>query len=377
MKKLLLLGVIAFATLYVGALSAQDVTGIWQGTLKLNGDRELRIEIKVSKTDAGLKTTMYSIDQGAQGTSATTTLQGGIFKYAIPGMDGVYEGKVGSDGMTMTGMWTQGGSALPLDLKHVTPETAWPIPEPPAKLPPMAADANPTFEVATIKPTKLDHPGKYFSVRGRRFTTYNTNLVDLINFSYGLHAKQIVGLPPWAATDGFDIAAQPDGEGQPSDAQWKTMVQKLITERFKLTFHREKRELSVYAVVVSKTGAKLTKSEGDPSGLPANFFRGLGQMTNRNSSIADFARTMQAAVLDRPVVDQTKLEGRYDFTLNWTPDESQFSAMGVKVPPPGDKADAPPSLFTAIQEQLGLRLDSTKAPVDVLVIDHAEKPSEN
>jgi len=93
--------------------------------------------------------------------------------------------------------------------------------------------------------------------------------------------------------------------------------------------------------------------------------------------MADLAGLFQGAVLDRPVVDQTRVEGRYDFTLNWTPDETQFGGLGLKVPPPPDNASAPPGLFTAIQEQLGLKLDATKAAVEVFVIDRVEKPSEN
>jgi uncharacterized protein (TIGR03435 family) len=93
--------------------------------------------------------------------------------------------------------------------------------------------------------------------------------------------------------------------------------------------------------------------------------------------MGDFAGLMQSAVLDRPVVDHTGLPGRFDFTLTWTPDETQFGGLGMHVPPPADNASAPPDLFTAMQEQLGLKLESTKAPVDVLVIDHVEKPSEN
>ena len=81
--------------------------------------------------------------------------------------------------------------------------------------------------------------------------------------------------------------------------------------------------------------------------------------------------------LDRPVIDQTKLPGRFDFTLTWTPDETQFGGLGIKVPPPPDNAAGPPGLFTAVQEQLGLKLDSTRAPVDVLVVDRVEKPAEN
>jgi uncharacterized protein (TIGR03435 family) len=214
-------------------------------------------------------------------------------------------------------------------------------------------------------------------VRGREFTTINTTLSSLLTFAYGLHPKQIVGAPVWVDTDKFDITAQPNAPGQPNDKQWKAMLQKLLADRFQLTFHHDKRELQVYALEVSKSGSKLTKSQGDPNGLPGMFFRGLGVLPASNATMQDFAGLLQSAVLDRPVVDQTGLTGRFDFTLNWTPDEAQFVGMGIKVPPPSDKPDAPPGLFTAVQEQLGLRLDATKAPVDVLILDHVEKPSAN
>jgi uncharacterized protein (TIGR03435 family) len=241
----------------------------------------------------------------------------------------------------------------------------------------MPADANPVFEVATIKPSSPETQGKYFTVRGRRFLTGNTTLSDFITFAYGLHPRQITGGPAWLETAKYDLNAQPDGEGQPNDRQWKIMVQKLLADRFQLAFHRDKKELSVYALVIGKTGSKLTKSEGDPNGLPGLFFRGLGVLPARNATMADFAGVMQTAVLDRPVVDQTGLPGRFDFELKWTPDEFQFGGLGVKVPPPSDSATAPPDLFNAMQEQLGLKLVSTKAAVEVLVIDRVEKPSAN
>lgn len=96
-----------------------------------------------------------------------------------------------------------------------------------------------------------------------------------------------------------------------------------------------------------------------------------------NATIADFAGTLQDAVLDQPVVDQTGLDGHYDFALNWTPDETQFANVGVKLPPPSDKPAAPPPLSTAMLDQLGLKLVTTKAQVEVLVIDKVEKPSAN
>jgi uncharacterized protein (TIGR03435 family) len=158
----------------------------------------------------------------------------------------------------------------------------------------------------------------------------------------------------------------------------KVMMQKLLADRFQLKFHREKKELSVYALTVLKGGPKFSKSERDPDSLPGLFFRGPGTNLNvTNATMAQFASLMQSAVLDRPVVDQTGLNEKYDFILKWTPDQGQLLGLGGPPPPPPDPGDAPPDLFTALQQQLGLRLESTRAPADVAVIDHVERPSEN
>ncbi len=363
------------------SLFGQSLTGTWQGTLQTANGRELRIVMKVSTTDAdSLKAVMYSIDQGGQPIPAgAVTRQGSSVSITVPGIGGKYEGKLSSDGNSMTGTWTQGPMPLPLNLAHVTEQAAWAIPTPPPPPKPMAADANPSFEVATIKPSPPDQRGKLYRVQGRRFSTVNTTLSDLITFSYGIQVRQIVGAPAWIESDKYDLAAQPDGEGQPNDRQWKLMVQKLLADRFKLSFHRDKKELSVYALVVGKSGSKLTKSAGDPDGLPGLGFRGLGAMAARNANMQDFAGLLQGVVLDRPVVDQTGITGRYDFTLDWTPDEFQFAAFGNANLPPQPKDDANPhtDLYTAIQQQLGLKLESTKAPTEVFVIDHVEKPSGN
>jgi uncharacterized protein (TIGR03435 family) len=357
---------------------SQSIADTWQGTL--HPGRDVRIVVKIAKADdGGYKAMFYFIDQGGDGIAATkTALEGTTMKMTLP-FGGTYEGKLGSDGKIITGTWTVGPNPLPLTLTRATPATEWTIPPPTPKLPPMAANANPSFEVATIKPSKPDDQRKAFIVQGRRFKIINQPLVQILCFSYDVQAKQLIDLPPWAETDKYDIDAEPDGEGAPSSKQWKSMLQKLVAERFKLTFHRDKRELSVYVLSVAKGGPKLTKSEGDPNGLPGLFFRGkLGDLGVRNANMADFTGLMQSAVLDRPVIDQTELTGRYDFTLVWTPDDSQFGGMGVKVPPPAaDDGKAPPNLYTAIQEQIGLKLDATKAPADVMVVDHVEKPSEN
>ncbi len=372
---------LSFGLLHVVQAHAQenaalDISGTWQGTL--HAQKDLRTVLKVSKANGAWKGELYSIDQGSGAIPTSSfSLQGSTVKYAIMAIDGSYEGKLSPDGKSITGTWTQGDHPLPLVLQRATPGAEWTIPEAPARPKPMSPDANPVAEVATIKPSKPDQPGKGFIFDGHRFKTINTSVLDLLTFAYGVQQRQVIGGPPWLNSEKYDLEVQPDIEGAPSDKQLKSMVQKLLPERVKLKFHHEQKELPVYALLLAKSGSKMTKSQGDPNGLPGLFFRGLGVLTVTNATMSDFAGLMQSAVLDRPVVNQTTLPGRYDFLLKWTPDESQFGGMGVKVPPPSNAADAPPNLFTAVQDQLGLKFDTTKATVDTLVIDHIEKPSEN
>jgi len=369
----LLRWVVALVVLSAGVANAQGLAGNWQGTLRV-GDRALRIVFVLSAADAGaLRGVMYSIDQG-QAIPATITAQGSAVRMVVAGANITFEGSLGADGNSIAGNFTQGGNAIPLTLQRATKDTAWAIPEPPK---PMAADAPLAFEVATIKLSNPDQPGRLFTVRGRQVLTINTTLNDLIVFAYDLHAKQIAGGPDWAESQKFDVTGQPEAPGTPSITQLRGMIRLLLTDRFKLAFHRDKRDMPVYAIVVGPNGHKLTKNETNPNGLPNLLFRGLGVLPVSNATMGEFVGVMQSAVLDRPVVDKTGLTGRWDFQLRWTPDESQFVSMGVRVPPPTNEANAPPGLFTAFPEQLGLKLDSARAPVEVLVIDKVEKPSEN
>jgi uncharacterized protein (TIGR03435 family) len=232
----------------------------------------------------------------------------------------------------------------------------------------MAADANPTFEVASIKPSRPDEHGPRFWFDPRHFSVIHVSLSQLVQFAYGLQRREIASAPDWFSSEAYDISAEPDGEGEPSIKQWQSMVRKLMADRFQLRFHYEKRELSVYALTVAKTGHKLTRSQGDPNQLPGLGFGPPGNMGATNATMGDVAEAMQQGALDRPVVDQTGLTGRFDLRLRWTPDEMHSAT---------ESSDAPPDLFTAIQEELGLKLVSTKAPVDVIVIDRVERPSAN
>jgi uncharacterized protein (TIGR03435 family) len=371
--------VVALAMFLGGALHAQDrdIAGDWQGTLKAG--RDLRIVLRIYKGEnGGLSAKMYSIDHGSQSMNASgVTLQGTNFKYSVPSVGGSYEGKLTADGKMITGTWTQGSQPLALTLVRATPDTAWGLPEPPKSMP---DDANPKFDVVTVKPSDPNRPAKMFSItiKGRHVMSFDTNLENLITIAYGLHPKQIVNAPDWITSDKFDIDGVPDVEGQPSIKQVRILMQDVLAQRFNLAFHHDQRGLSAYALTVAKGGpTNLTVTQDKPS-APGNFsFRGPGKLAVTNSTMDAFCAGMQATVMDKPVVDQTGLTGRYDFYLNWTPDQSQFAQMGAKISPPSDEPDALPSLYTAIQEQLGLKLEPVKTSVKVIVIDRVEKPSEN
>jgi uncharacterized protein (TIGR03435 family) len=359
----------------------QNIDGTWQGTLQ-TPQRALRLVMKVTRAgDESLKAIFYSIDQNGQALSASAvSLQGTTFKATIPAVGGSYEGKMSADGTTINGTLTQ-NATLPLNFAKATPSTEWAIPEPPPPPKLMAADAKPSFEVATIKPSNPDTPGQAINVGragGNSFTTLNTPLFELIKFAYGLHGKQVTGGPSWIESDKFDILAKPDTPGSPNVTQLRSMVQKLLAERFGLEFHREKKELSAYVITVDKAGLKINKVEGARGSLPGFGGRGPGAVGVRNSTMSEFADFLQARILERPVVDQTGLQDRYDFTLEWRPDTAQQPpGAGPNAPALPQNIEDRPDLLTAMRQQLGLKIESGKAPVEVLVIDKVTKPTEN
>lgn len=377
MKKFMLC-IVALATLYVPALRAQDISGNWQGTLKVGKD--LRVIFNLYKGDKdGWSAKMYSIDQTKQAIPVTSvTRQGSDIKISVEIIGGSYVGKLSEDGKTMTGTWTQASTPFPLVLVRATPETAWDIPTAPEPPKPMAADADPSFDVATIKPNPSGGSSlQGLTIRGRNMVVRNGSLEDLITFAYSVQIKQIVGTQGWTGSDRYDIDAVPDQPGTPNLEQLRSMVRKLLADRFKLTFHHEKRELSAYVLTAGKTGQKLTPTQIKGT-LPGFYYApGTGGLTLHlvNGTMTDFTSFLQMLVLEKPVVDQTGIPGRFDSNITFTPDQTQFNGHVPKLP----SADVPdaPDLFTAIQQQLGLKLAAEKTAVDVIVIDHVEKPSPN
>ena len=281
-----------------------------------------------------------------------------------------------------------------------------------------SAPSNPQFEVASIKPNKSGDGRVMMSVQpGGRFTATNVTLRMMIRNAYQLQEFQITGGPSWIADERFDIVAKAEtgdqmGDpfraeqtGQPSRGQ--LMIRALLAERFKLVVHNEEKEMPIYALVPArsdgKLGPQLKASEVDcaaivaaararggrgPMGPPPDPGRGgpppqcgirigPGNMAVGGSPMSQVATSL-SMFAGRIVVDKTGLSGSYDFTLTWTPDQMPGAGQrppGAPEPPPADPNG--PSIFTALQEQLGLKLDSQKGPVSVLVIDRVERPKEN
>jgi uncharacterized protein (TIGR03435 family) len=225
----------------------------------------------------------------------------------------------------------------------------------------------PAFEVASIKLHKGDvNFSQDPTVRGRTVQGTASTLLDLITYSYGVRYDQISGGPPWANADHFDIAAKSEGEGTLPAAQARQMFQALLASRFQLKVHMETTDVPEYALAVGKTGIKMKLAGPDakPGGSTRGTDKGL-RMDVTRGSMAQLARQLSNTA-GRPVIDKTGLTGLYAYTLEWFPAD--------RVPPADLIA---PSMFSALQEQLGLHLESTRGPVEKLVIDHVEKPTEN
>lgn len=355
-------------------LFAQDITGTWQGTL--HSPNELRLVLKVSKAEnASLKADLfYNVDQsGTAEPVNTVSLQGTTFKVSYAKYDESYEGKLSADGKSIAGTWTQMLSKIPLVFERATQETEWTIPDPPPPVKMMAPDFRPVYEVATIKPSKPGTP-RHSGAASRQLSETGNNTMWMIVWANELMARQVIGAPEWLNSDRYDITAKMNGEGAPSDVQMKEAISQLLADRYHFKFHMEKRLMPGYELVVANGSPKLTRSEStnDVHGRSSM----LGAWVFYNSEMESLCRALGRNIFDRPVVDHTGIAGRYDFTLKWTPDEFELALTGASAPP-ASNGDAPPGIFAALQQQLGLKLREGKFPVDVLVIDHIEKPSEN
>jgi len=234
----------------------------------------------------------------------------------------------------------------------------------------MTRDADPDWEVVAVKPDDPNSTEAGFWIHDRGVEIKGKTAEQLLLYAYGLHENQVLNAPDWMRTERWHVQGIAGLPGQPNREQMGSLVRKLLSERFGLAMHREQREMRVFALAVAKGGPKMAPSADDPNApMHENDSQSGGQATMRvkNVSMGELAGMLMRLFLDRPVVDQTGLTRRYDFQLKWTQDETRAPVDG----------SAPPGVFTAIQEQLGLKLEPTKAMADVMVIDKVERPGAN
>lgn len=249
-----------------------------------------------------------------------------------------------------------------------------------------APTAAPTFDVASIREnTSHDqhtHNSIYNLWSNSKFTATNLPLKMLLQFSFDVPESRILGMPAWTDSITYDIEARSDasvdeqmGKLPPGQAKQQklAMLQSLLADRFKLVTHNDTREMPIFNLVVAKEGAKFKPSDADGTTISYNSGSGVQRIHVQGSdnTIELLARELSQAA-GRIVIDKTGIDGRYDLTVRWTPDNAPPPMLNGAPDP-----DPPPDIFTAIQEQLGLKLEPAKGPVPVLVVDHIEMPSEN
>jgi uncharacterized protein (TIGR03435 family) len=239
--------------------------------------------------------------------------------------------------------------------------------------------ARPAFEVASVKPNSSGRRGYALPPpKGGRFTATNVSLKALVLYAYHLQDGQVIGSNGWINSAPYDVEAK--AEGSPVEARVRLMAQVLLEERFKLKMHREERQLSIYTLRLAKKGLQMQRSTVDCSSVgptvPCGGFQLFQrrQLTGRNVPMDELVDVL-STLTGRMVADKTGLAGNYDIKLEWNPDQNLAFGAEAGVPTSDNAPQA--ALFTALEEQLGLRLQSEKASVPVFVIDSAEKPAEN
>jgi uncharacterized protein (TIGR03435 family) len=240
--------------------------------------------------------------------------------------------------------------------------------------------------VAAIKENRSAGGNSNSDTTRGRFTASNVSLKNLIQYeAYGIPGSRILDGPKWLDSARFDIDAKMEDsvaehlqslDNKQRTIESRAMFQQLLADRFKLAVHWETRELPIYALVAAKNGPKLqpTKETGEGSGTSSHGNGVTVQFTATNLTLAQLAESLTQQLsqdLGRNIIDKTGIDGKYDFSLKWATQSDAASASDTASP------ESLPSIFTAIQEQLGLKLESSKGPVQVLVVDHAEMPSEN
>jgi uncharacterized protein (TIGR03435 family) len=375
MKRALLISA-ALLLAATASLPAQSIAGTWQGKLPIlatgqgstPGTGSPRVVFTVQKApDGSFHGGFMFIDRGGATQLTSVTFSASNVTFAL-GDTFSFHGKLSANGKSIDGTWTAGNQSIPLTLELATADTLW-TRQGPAPIPPMAANADPAYEVATIKPATPEEAHALFDLHVRRFSATGTSAIELIKIAWNVRGRQVIGAPPGLNDRKYDIVAEPDTPGLPSEAQSRVMVRKLLVERFHLVAHTD---TQLYPVLA------LTLDPKAPRPVPADpNFSGNGGMSGRRDGddfVLQFSGTtipqmlafMMNTFQDKQLVDETGLTGIYNITLR-----IEGLTQG-----PVTSDDVGVALIQAAQHA-GFKFIAKKESLPVVVIDHIDPPTPN
>jgi uncharacterized protein (TIGR03435 family) len=352
----------------VPILHAQSITGTWQATLPI--ENAPRVVLRLTKAaDGSLQGTFYRLDWTAAMPVSALSFAAPDLQVTIAVTGNDYRAKLDADGKSFHGIWQQDKKSYPLDFALATPATLWSR-ETEAPLGSMSETADPTFEVAVIKPGAPGARQTTYALGTRHFNARNATVFGLMRFAYGIQSRQIEGAPDWFNELRFDIDAEPDKEGLPSEQQYRKMVGKLLADRFALKVHSIQKIFPIYSLTIGPDHSKLI-----PTDTAFNLSHRIltretadDQMLLQfiDHTMPDFIDILMSFVQERQIVDETGLTGAFDFSMTVAPAALRSS----------DGTDKATEIFRSV-EPLGFKLIPKRGPIEVLVIDHLDKPSAN
>lgn len=373
MKRTILCTIGLFAAMI--SLHAQTIAGTWQGTLPIAATGQgstagngVRIVFTIDKKpDGSLHAIMNPIDMGNATPLTSVTLAAPNVTFAL-GDSIIFRGKLSPDGHSITGTWGQGPQTLPLILSLATEDTLWHRAGP--TLPPMAASADPSFEVATIKPAGIDEQHALFDLRARKFNATGMTATELIKVAYNVRGRQVLGGPPWLNDTRYDVVAEPDTPGLPSEDQTRSMVHKLLIERFHLVCHTGQQDYPVMALTLDPKGPPPKPSDPsvNPNGGMSGHRDGDDIVYQYSGALHDLLAWMMNTFQDKQLVDETGLTGNYDVTLR---------IPGILAPGANTSSDDYGNALVLAAQHAGFKLINKKEPLPTVIVDHIDTPTPN
>ena len=368
MKRTFLCAVILLAASV--SLHSQSIVGTWQGALTYPNSNTVRLAFVITKsTDGTFHGGFRYVDNDFGLAFSSITFADPNLTLAQEATGLTFHGQLSADGKSIAGSLAQGPQSFPLTLALATPDSLWK----PAGPPPMAANADPSYEVAVIKPAPPEEVHPVYDLEAPEFHATGTSAGELIKIVYKIRGRQIINMAPWVENSKFDITAKSDTPGVPSEDQTRVMVRKLLAERFHLVCHTGTQDFPSLAMTLDPKGPHPTPSDPNFNGKNIMLLRQVGGdvvLQLSGATMPFFLKTLMDRYRDKQIVDETGLTGAYDITLRLP-----LAAMqGIG---DGGAEEETGSDYIAAAEHAGFKFSSRKESLPVVIIDHIDPPTPN